>query len=54
MIGDGCFMEGVVLEVIFLVGNFCLDNFVFIYDNNGVICDGLLDWINIEDVNVKF
>jgi dihydroxyacetone synthase len=54
MTGDGCLMEGVALEAISLAGNLCLDNLVLIYDNNGVTCDGPLDWINTEDVNAKF
>ncbi|KAJ0108815.1 hypothetical protein J7T55_011306 [Diaporthe amygdali] len=51
--GDGCLMEGVALEAISLAGHLQLDNFVLIYDNNAVTCDGPLDWINNEDINAK-
>ncbi|KAL4914379.1 Transketolase, thiamine diphosphate binding domain-containing protein [Aspergillus aurantiobrunneus] len=53
MTGDGCLMEGVALEAISLAGHLKLDNLVLIYDNNGVTCDGPLDWINAEDTNSK-
>ncbi|KAJ6073383.1 hypothetical protein N7467_011468 [Penicillium canescens] len=53
MTGDGCLMEGVALEAIALAGHLQLDNLVLIYDNNGVTCDGPLEWINSEDVNGK-
>lgn len=54
MTGDGCLMEGVALEAISLAGCLGLDNLVLLYDNNGVTCDGPLDWINTEDVDAKF
>lgn len=53
MTGDGCLMEGVALEAISLAGHLQLDNLVLIYDNNAVTCDGPLDWINTEEVNMK-
>lgn len=30
-----------------------LDNLVLLYDNNAVTCDGPLDWIDSEDINLK-
>ncbi|KAL4906402.1 hypothetical protein BDW74DRAFT_176732 [Aspergillus multicolor] len=53
MTGDRCLMEGVALEAISLAGHLKLDNLVLLYDNNGVTCDGPLNWINAEDVNSK-
>ncbi|KAL2832600.1 Transketolase, thiamine diphosphate binding domain-containing protein [Aspergillus cavernicola] len=53
MTGDGCLMEGVALEAVSLAGHLKLDNLVLIYDNNGVTCDGPLEWINAEDINSK-
>lgn len=53
MTGDGCLMEGVALEAISLAGHLQLDNLVLIYDNNAVTCDGPLDWISSEDVDLK-
>lgn len=51
--GDGCLMEGVALESVALAGHLQLDNLVLIYDDNQVTCDGPLDWISTEDVNMK-
>lgn len=51
--GDGCLMEGVALESIALAGRLQLSNLVLIYDNNQVTCDGPLDWINTEEINMK-
>ncbi|KAL5318119.1 hypothetical protein ACEPPN_015224 [Leptodophora sp. 'Broadleaf-Isolate-01'] len=53
MTGDGCLMEGVALEAISLAGNLQLDNLVLLYDDNQVTCDGPLEWINSEDINLK-
>lgn len=30
-----------------------LDNLVLLYDDNQVTCDGPLEWINSEDINLK-
>lgn len=51
--GDGCIQEGVALEALSIAGHLKLDNLVLLYDNNGVTCDGPLDWILSEDVNKK-
>ncbi|KAH7317446.1 Transketolase, thiamine diphosphate binding domain-containing protein [Rhexocercosporidium sp. MPI-PUGE-AT-0058] len=53
MTGDGCLMEGVALEAISLAGHLQLDNLVLLYDDNQVTCDGPLDWINSEDIDLK-
>ncbi|KIW46677.1 uncharacterized protein PV06_02328 [Exophiala oligosperma] len=51
--GDGCIQEGVAQEAIAIAGHLRLDNLILCYDNNGVTCDGPLDWILSEDTNAK-
>ncbi|KAK9242096.1 Transketolase, thiamine diphosphate binding domain-containing protein [Lipomyces tetrasporus] len=51
--GDGCLMEGVAVEAMAVAGHLGLDNLIVLYDNNAVTCDGPLEWIGSEDVNVK-
>lgn len=51
--GDGCLQEGVAQEALAIAGHLGLDNLVVCYDNNGVTCDGPLDWIVSDDANAK-
>ncbi|KEF60678.1 transketolase [Exophiala aquamarina CBS 119918] len=53
MIGDACLQEGVALEAIQLAGHWRLNNLVIIYDNNQITCDGSVDVVCSEDINVK-
>lgn len=50
-VGDACLQEGVGLEAVNIAANLKLDNLTLIYDNNGVICDGPLDWVVTEDMS---
>lgn len=52
-VGDACLQEGVGLEAVTIAGHLKLDNLTVIYDNNGVICDGPLDWVSSEDMSEK-
>ncbi|KAE8143807.1 Transketolase, thiamine diphosphate binding domain-containing protein [Aspergillus pseudotamarii] len=51
--GDGCLQEGIAQEAMAIAGHLQLDNLVLCYDNNGVTCDGPLDWIVSEKINDK-
>ncbi|KUL85772.1 hypothetical protein ZTR_08486 [Talaromyces verruculosus] len=51
--GDGCLQEGVAQEALAIAGHLGLDNLIVCYDNNGVTCDGPLDWIVSDDTNAK-
>lgn len=51
--GDGCLQEGIAQEALAIAGHLGLDNLVVCYDNNGVTCDGPLEWIVSDDTNAK-
>lgn len=51
--GDGCLQGGVAEEALAIARHLGLDNLIICYDNNGVTCDGSLDWIVSDDTNAK-
>ena len=54
MLGDGCMMEGISSEAASLAGHLRLPNLCWLYDNNHVSLDGLLNLSFNEDVPKRF
>jgi transketolase len=52
--GDGCLQEGIASEACSLAGHWKLDNFILIFDANGITIDGRLEQTQSENVVQKF
>ena len=52
--GDGCLQEGVGAESVALAGTWKLDNFILIYDCNGITLDADISVSQVENTRQKF
>lgn len=52
--GDGCLQEGVSAEASAFAGHVGLDNFILIYDSNGVTLDAMAKVTQSEDTGKRF
>ncbi|MFG1425112.1 transketolase [Roseixanthobacter glucoisosaccharinicivorans] len=54
LVGDGCLMEGIAHEVISLAGHLGLRKLCFLWDDNRMTDDGVIDFALSEDVRARF
>jgi transketolase len=54
LVGDGCLQEGVGHEVISLAGHLRLGKLVFLWDDNRMTDDGVIDLASSDDMHARF
>ena len=54
LVGDGCLQEGVGHEVISLAGHLRLGKLVFLWDDNCMTDDGVIDLASSDDMHARF